>query len=68
MVLPYSFGMIGTFKDRALRAFFETGKSAKIAAALHKRIAIRRDALDAATDLQQLNRPGFDLHPLHGKP
>jgi len=31
-----------------------------------KRIAVRLDALDAATDLKQLNRPGFDFHPLRG--
>jgi proteic killer suppression protein len=60
--------MIQSFKSRALREFFETGASARIAAALQKRIAVRLGALDAATDLRQLNRPGFDFHALRGKP
>jgi toxin HigB-1 len=65
---PHSIGMIRSFKDRALREFFEAGTSARIAAALQRKIAVRLDALDAATDLKQLNRPGFDFHPPHGKP
>ena len=60
--------MIQSFKNRALRDFFERGASARIAAALQKRIMVRLGALDAATDLRQLNRPGFDFHSLHGKP
>ena len=51
-----------------MRQLFETGAAPKIAADLQKRILVRLDALDAATDLRQLNRPGFDFHPLHGKP
>jgi proteic killer suppression protein len=57
-----------SFKNRALRDFLETGASAKIAPALQKRISLRLDALDGATDLKQLDRPGLDFHPLHGKP
>ena len=32
------------------------------------RITIRLDALDAATAPAELNQPGFDFHPLRGKP
>ena len=60
--------MIESFGNRALRELFETGASAKIAPALRKRIVVRLDALDAGTDLTQLARPGFDFHPLRGKP
>ncbi|HVA15477.1 MAG TPA: type II toxin-antitoxin system RelE/ParE family toxin [Stellaceae bacterium] len=60
--------MIESFRDRALRQLFETGAAPKIAADLRARILVRLDALDTATDLRQLNRPGFDFHPLRGKP
>jgi proteic killer suppression protein len=60
--------VIESFKARSLRQLFETGASSKIAADLRARILIRLDALDSATDLRQLNRPGFDFHPLRGKP
>jgi toxin HigB-1 len=60
--------VIESLKSRALREFFETGASAKIAPASQKRLAVRLDALDSATDLRQLDRPGFDFHALHGKP
>jgi len=60
--------MIVSFRNKGLRDFFETGKSAKIAPALQKRIMVRLSALDAARSLDALNQPGFDFHPLHGKP
>ena len=60
--------MIESFKSRALRDFFDTGVSAKIAPALQKRVKVRLDALESATDLTQLSRPGFDFHPLRGRP
>jgi proteic killer suppression protein len=60
--------MIGSFKSRPLKKLFETGASARIAPALRKRIRIRLDAVEAATSLAELNQPGFNFHPLHGKP
>ena len=60
--------MIESFKSRALKEFFEKGKSARIRADLQKCLRIRLDALDAATALAQLSQPGFDTHPLKGKP
>ena len=47
---------------------FETGASAKVAAPLAKRIKIRLIALHAAQSLAHLDQPGFDFHPLMGKP
>jgi proteic killer suppression protein len=35
---------------------------------MHKRILIRLDRMDAASALEELNLPGFDFHPLKGKP
>jgi proteic killer suppression protein len=60
--------MIESFRHRALKDLFETGRSAKIAPGLQARIRIRLDAIDAATDLNQLNQPGFNLHPLKTTP
>jgi proteic killer suppression protein len=60
--------MIESFRHRGLKELFETGKAAEIAPALRKRIIVRLDAMDAASDLRHLNKPGFDFHPLQGKP
>jgi proteic killer suppression protein len=47
---------------------FETGDSRKIAVALKARAVRRLDRMDAAADLAEVNIPGFNFHPLHGKP
>lgn len=65
---PYIVPMIESFKHRGLKELFETGSSGKVAAELQKRVRLRLDAIEAATDLRQLNQPGFDFHPLRGKP
>ena len=56
--------MISSFRNKALKDFFETGRSAKVPADLRKRIKVRLDAIHAATSVQQLNQPGFRLHQL----
>lgn len=60
--------MIGSFRHRGLKELFETGKSGRVGADLHKRAIVRLDALDAAQNLPALNQPGFDFHPLTGTP
>jgi toxin HigB-1 len=60
--------VIETFRHKGLKDLFETGRSAKVAADLRKRILLRLDAIDGATDVKQLNQRGFDFHPLHGSP
>ncbi len=45
-----------------------SGASRKIDSRLHERILRRLDRLDAATSVKQTDVPGFDFHPLHGKP
>jgi toxin HigB-1 len=42
------------------------GRTAKIDAALHKRILIRLDRLNASTAPEQMNLPGFNFHALRG--
>ena len=58
--------MIRTFRARALQEFWEKGSSGKIDKRLQGRILRRLDALDSAVVLEDLNVPGFDLHPLRG--
>ena len=59
--------MIKKFKHKGLQTLFETGKTAKIEKRMHKRILHRLDALDAATEPEDMNLPGFNFHSLTGK-
>lgn len=58
--------MIKTFKSKPLAALFETGRSAKIDARMHRRILIRLDVLNDAMSVDDLSLPGYRFHPLHG--
>ncbi|WFU21924.1 type II toxin-antitoxin system RelE/ParE family toxin [Bradyrhizobium sp. CB1717] len=60
--------MIKSFKHKALAELFEKGTAAKIDAKMHKRILVRLDVLDSATTPQDMDRPGYDFHPLRGLP
>lgn len=59
--------MIKTFRNKALAELWSTGKS-KIDARMHKRILLRLDRLNVATQPEQMNLPGFDFHMLRGRP
>jgi proteic killer suppression protein len=54
--------MIKSFKHKGLSDLFESGKTSKIDARMHKRL----DRLDAATRPEDMNLPGFDYHALIG--
>lgn len=56
--------MIKTFKHKGLRELFDTGRTARIDAKFTARVSERLDALDAATNLQMLDVPGYRVHPL----
>lgn len=58
--------MISSFKSKALAVLFETGKSGKIDAKLHKRLLLRLDRLDVAERPEDMNLPGFNFHALNG--
>ena len=47
---------------------FETGRSGRVAVDLHRRALVRLTAIDSAARLEALNQPGFDFHPLRGRP
>ncbi len=58
--------MIKSFRSKALAALFETGKTGRIDAKMHKRILLRLDRLDVAERPEDMNLPGFDFHALRG--
>lgn len=58
--------MIKGFVHKGLEAFFTTGTTKGIQAKHAKRLARMLDRLDAAGAAQDMNAPGYDLHPLKG--
>ncbi|WP_407965883.1 type II toxin-antitoxin system RelE/ParE family toxin [Bartonella sp. C271] len=57
--------MIKTFKNKDLQSLWETGKS-KIDSRLQQRIIRRLDTLDAASQVSDVNVPGYNFHMLKG--
>jgi proteic killer suppression protein len=60
--------VITSFRHKGLKELSETGKSAKIDPRLQQRCSDVLDAMEAAVNQQDLNLPGFNFHPLKGKP
>ncbi len=58
--------MIKSFKHKGLQRFFETGSIAGIQADHQKRLRIQLAALDTAQVIDDMDIPGFRLHPLKG--
>lgn len=58
--------MIKSFKHKGLRSFFETGSLAGIQASHAKRLRMQLAALDTAQTIEDMDVPGFRLHPLKG--
>ena len=59
--------MIQSIHHKGLRVFFEKGDSSKIQQTHHKRLNMILTILHGASDLNDLNYPGSNLHPLKGK-
>ena len=59
--------MIRSFRHKGLKELFETGAT-RVQSKFRQRCLRRLDALDRARRLQDMNIPGFDFHPLRGKP
>ena len=57
--------MIKSFRNKELQNLWE-GKRSKIDARFQKRVLRRLDALDAASDAEDVNLPGFNFHGLLG--
>ena len=58
--------MIESFRHKGLKRFFETGSSAGVQAHHAKRLRMQLAALDTARSVDDMNIPGFRLHPLKG--
>ncbi len=58
--------MIQSFRHKGLRKLFETGSTAGIQASHAKRLRLQLTALDTAHVIEDMEVPGFALHPLKG--
>ena len=58
--------MIASFRHQGLRKYFESGSVAGIQPAHAKRLQMQLAALDTAETIDDMNVPGFRLHPLKG--
>lgn len=58
--------MIQSFRHKGLRKFFESGSAAGIQPHHAKRLRMLLAALDTALNIEDMNVPGFRLHPLKG--
>ena len=58
--------MIRSFRYKGVERFFKSGSRAGIQAAHAPRLARQLSALNAATRPEDMNRPGWDWHPLKG--
>ncbi|MDT8896335.1 type II toxin-antitoxin system RelE/ParE family toxin [Halomonas sp. I1] len=58
--------MIKSFRHKGLRKFFETGSTAGIQAKHATKLQIQLTALDSAKCPEDMNVPGWKLHPLKG--
>ena len=58
--------MIQSFRHKGLRKFFESGNTAGIQPHHAKRLRMLLVALDTAQFVEDMNIPGFRLHPLKG--
>ena len=59
--------MIKSFRHKGLRRFFETGSTSGVQAAHAKRLRMQLAALETAHSIEDMDIPGFRLHPLKGE-
>jgi len=58
--------MIKSFRHKGLRRFFEKGRGAGVQPTHTKKLRMLLAALDTATAIDDMDIPGFGLHPLKG--
>ena len=59
--------MIQSFRHKGLRKLFDTGSAAGALASHAKRLRLQLSALDTAHVIDDMDIPGFGLHPLKGQ-
>ena len=58
--------VIQDFRHKGLRQFFETGSTAGIQAPLARKLRLQLAALHSATQVEDMDLPGYRLHLLKG--
>jgi proteic killer suppression protein len=58
--------MIKSFKHKGLERFYESGNARGIQAAHSKTLRMQLSALDTARTIEDIDIPGYRLHPLKG--
>ena len=58
--------MIKSFRHKGLRTLFETGSAMGVQPSHAKRLRMQLAALDSAQTIDDMDIPGFRLHPLKG--
>jgi len=58
--------MIKSFKHKGLKKYFETGSASGIQAKHQRKLRMQLVAIDTAQEIDDINLPGFKLHPLKG--
>jgi len=66
IVCLYTTWVIKTYRHKGLKKFAETGSRAGIRPEHVQRSRNLLTALDAALEPEDMNAPGYNLHPLHG--
>jgi proteic killer suppression protein len=59
--------VIKSFNHKGLRKYFETGSKAGIQAKHSNRLRLQLAALDTARVIDDMDVPGYQLHPLKGR-
>ena len=59
--------MIESFRHKGLRKLFETRNASGVQASHAKRLRMQLAALDTARTIEDMDIPGFRLHPLKGQ-
>ncbi len=59
--------MIKSIKHKGLRRLFESGSTSGVQASHAKRLRMQLTALDTAQMIDDMDLPGFRLHPLKGE-
>jgi len=58
--------MIKSFKHKGLKKYFDTGSTSGIQAKHQRKLRNQLVAIDTAHEIDDINLPGFKLHPLKG--
>lgn len=58
--------MIKSFKHKGLKKYFQTGSVSGIQEKHQRKLRMQLTAIDTAQEIEDINLPGFKLHPLKG--